>query len=119
MKRVLWISRHEMTREQRADLERVLGDPVELTVWAETVEDVSQLRPAVEAADVVAAVLPPNLLGELVNLAGEKMVLRAVTLRIPLDAVRTLPDGRREREFAYVHQYWEQVLRLRLETRRL
>ena len=119
MKRVLWISRHEMTPEQRADLERALGDSVALSVWADTVEDLSALRPALDAADAVAAVLPVNLLAELLDLAGEKMVLRSVSRRVDEGRFRTLPDGRTEREFSYVHLYWEQVLRLRLETRRL
>lgn len=119
MKQVLWISRHEMTAEQRGDLERVLGGPVELTVWADTVTDLSALRPAVELSDAVAAVLPLDLLAGLLDLAGGKMVLRAVTRRIPSGTFRTLPDGRREQEFTYRHLYWEQVLDLRVETRRL
>ena len=119
MKRVLWISRHEMTPEQRADLERALGDSVTLSVWADTVEDLSALRPAVAAADVVAAVLPANLLSGLLDMAGDKPVLRSVSRRVDAGRVRTLPDGRTEREFAYVHLYWEQVLCLRVETRRL
>ena len=119
MKKVLWISRHEMTPAQRADLERVLGDSVALSVWADTVENLSALRPAVEAADAVAAVLPPNLLSGLLDMAGDKMVLRAVSRRVDAGRVRTLPDGRTEREFSFVHLYWEQVLCLRVETRRL
>ena len=31
----------------------------------------------------------------------------------------TLPDGRREQEFAYVHGGWEQLLRMDVRTRRL
>ncbi|MBR0281322.1 MAG: hypothetical protein IJQ81_06985 [Oscillibacter sp.] len=119
MKRVLWISRHEMTPAQRADLERALGGPVALSVWADTVEDLSALRPAVAEADAVAAVLPLNLLSGLLDLAGDKPVLRSVSRRVDAGRVRTLPDGRMEREFDYVHLYWEQVLRLRMETRRL
>lgn len=119
MKRVLWISRHEMTPEQRADLERALGAPVALSVWADTVEDLSQLRPAVDAADAVAAVLPLHLLSGLLDLAGNKPVLRSVARRVDAGGVRVLPDGRTERDFSYVHLGWEQVLRLRVETRRL
>lgn len=53
MKKVLWISRHEMTQEQRSDLDR------------------------------------------------------------------TLPDGRREQEFVYVHGGWEQLLRMDVRSQRL
>ena len=60
MKKVLWVSRHEMTAEQRADLDRVMGG-AELLPWKETVTDVAQLLPLLEQADAVAAVLPPEL----------------------------------------------------------
>lgn len=59
MKKVLWVSRHEMTAEQRADLDRVMGG-AELLPWKETVTDIAQLLPLLEQADAVAAVLPPS-----------------------------------------------------------
>ena len=70
-------------------------------------------------ADAVAAVLPLHLLSGLLDMAGDKMVLWSVTRRVDAGRVRTLPDGRTEREFSYVHLYWEQALCLRVETRRL
>ena len=33
MKLVLWVSRHEMTPEQKADLDRIMGESVELIVF--------------------------------------------------------------------------------------
>ena len=92
MKKVLWVSRHEMTAEQRADLDRVMGG---------------------------AELLPPELLAKLLTLAGNKPVLRAVSERRATGCIRTLPDGRREQEFAYVHAGWEQLLRMDVRTRRL
>ena len=111
MKKVLWVSRHEMTAEQRADLDRVMGG-AELLPWKETVTDVAQLLPLLEQADAVAAVLPPELLAKLLTLACNKPVLRAVSERRATGCIRTLPDGRREQEFAYVHAGWEQLLRM-------
>ena len=118
MKKVLWVSRHEMTAEQRADLDRVMGG-AELLPWKETVTDVAQLLPLLKQADAVAAVLPPELLAKLLTLAGNKPVLRAVSERRATGCIRTLPDGRREQEFAYVHAGWEQLLRMDVRTRRL
>jgi len=46
-------------------------------------------------------------------------VLRAVSERRATGCIRTLPDGRREQEFAYVHAGWEQLLRMDVRTRRL
>lgn len=118
MKKVLWVSRHEMTAEQRADLDRVMGG-AELLPWKETVTDIAQLLPLLEQADAVAAVLPPELLAKLLTLAGKKPVLRAVSERRATGCIRTLPDGRCEQEFAYVHAGWEQLLRMDVRTRRL
>ena len=118
MKRVLWISRHEMTQPQRGDLERVMGGPVCLLPWRDTVRDVAELAPVLQKADVVAAVLPPELLSGLLDAADGKPVLRAIARREPTGWLRTLPDGRSEPEFAFVHDGWEQVLRIEIRTRR-
>ena len=119
MKRVLWISRHQMTPEQRADLERVLGDAVELHPWRETVENLADLRPELERADAVAAVLPVERLAELLCLAEGRPVLQAAAVRTSTGRMRTLPDGRREPEFSFAHGGWRQILRLELEIRDL
>ena len=119
MKRVLWVSRHQMTQEQRADLERVMGGPVELVCWRDTVGDARELAPALAAADAAAVVLPLELLGQLLPLAGEKPVLQAACARVPTGRMVATPDGREEAEFAFVHQGWRQVIRLELETRAL
>lgn len=119
MKRVLWISRHQMTAEQRSDLERVMGEKVELRPWTATVEDLADLRPEVERADAVAAVLPVELLAELVQVAGDRPVLQTAAVRTPTGGFRTLPDGRREPEFAFAHGGWRQIVKLELEVRDL
>ena len=119
MKRVLWISRHEMTPPQLADLERALGDTVELLLWTKTVESAEELIGPLKKADAAAAVLPAELLAELLRVAGKKPVLLAVSARRATGRTRTLPDGRREEEFVFVHRGWRQLLRLELETRAL
>ena len=119
LKRVLWVSRHEMTPEQMADLERVMGGPVELLPWRDTVREAAKLAPALKEADAAAVVLPLELLGELLPLAGEKPVFQAVSGREATGRTVTTPDGRREQEFAFVHKGWRQILRLEVETRLL
>lgn len=83
MKKVLWVSRHEMTPEQFADLERVMGGLVELISWRDTVQEAAQLAPALKEADA-AAVLPLELLGGLLPLAGERPVLQAMSGLVPI-----------------------------------
>ena len=119
MKKVLWVSRHEMTREQFSDLERALGDSVELVLWRDTVRKAADLAEAVRESDAVAVVLPPEMLGEVLRLAGSRPVLRAVAGREPNGRVVTLPDGRREAEFTFAHKGWEQILRAEFVSRRL
>ena len=119
LKTVLWISRHEMTAAQLTDLERVMGGAVRLLPWRDTVYTLAPLTPLLAECDAVAAVLPPELLQELLRMAGRKPVLRAVSGRRPTGRTSVLPDGRQEPEFAFVHQGWEQILRLEITVRRL
>ncbi len=119
MKTVLWISRHEMTPDQRADLERIMGGEVNLIPWHDTVEDLSCLEPLIARSDAVAAVLPPELLSQLLVLADGKPVLQAVSWRRPAGRSRSVPGGGSEPEFTYVHRCWQQILRLEIETKTL
>lgn len=118
-KAVLWISRHPMSEEQFADLERVMGGKVRLIVWPKTVDDVEQLRPQLEQADAAAAVLPPELLEQLLAMAGDKPVLLATSLRAPTGRWLERPDGQREQEFAFVHAGWKQLLEMKVRTKDL
>lgn len=119
MKTVLWISRHGMTDAQMADLERIMEGPVRLLPWRDTVRDVSALAPAVEEADAVAAVLPLELMARLLRMSGGKPVLQAVSRRLPTGRTQVTPEGGQEPEFAFVHDCWQQVLRLEIETKKL
>lgn len=111
---VLWISRHTMTPEQRSDLERIADGPVELVPWTDTVKEAGVLREAIGQADLIAAVLPVELLAQVFRLANGKPVIQSVSGRIPLPETR---DG--ERQFAFVHQYWQRITRLDWAAQRL
>ncbi|MBE5709926.1 MAG: hypothetical protein EGR51_08555 [Oscillibacter sp.] len=118
-RRVLWVSRHTMTENQRQDLERIMGGPVELDTWSDTVRDVKELRPRLREADAVAAVLPTEKLAELLKIAGKCPVLQAKSARVPTGRFTVQPGGTAEREFAFVHQGWQQILEVRIRTRAL
>lgn len=119
MKQVLWVSRHEMTPDQQADLERIMGGPIRLIPWQDTVWDVAELTPALAQVDAAAVVLPLELLAHLLPLADGKPVFQAESDRVPTGRMVPTPDGRLEPEFAFVHRGWRQIVRLELETRRL
>ena len=117
MKKVLWISRHQMTEEQFADLERVMNDNVKLDVYADSVKNVGELKEPVKNCDAVAAVLPSDLMAGLWKMTGDKMLLEAVSARIPTGRMTELSDGRREKEFAFKHIGWKQIVKYDVESR--
>lgn len=114
MKTVLWVSRHEMDRTQREDLERIMGGPVRLLPWRDTVRDVRELAPALAEADAAAVVLPLDLLAQLLPLAEGKPVLQAVSARKATGRTVLTPSGETEPEFVYVHKGWQRIRRLEL-----
>lgn len=117
MKKVLWISRHQMTEEQFADLERVMNDNVKLDVYADSVRSVEELKEPVKNCDAVAAVLPSDLMAGLWKLTGDKMLLEAVSARVPTGKVTELSDGRKEKEFAFKHMGWKQIVKYDVESK--
>ena len=117
MKKVLWVSRHEMTKDQFQDLERVMGGPVELVLWKNTVKNVKDLAPVLACVDAAAVVLPTEKLAELMQYSQGKPVLQAVAERKLTGSVSILPDGRKEPEITFVHKGWQEILRLEYVTR--
>ena len=108
LKKVLWISRHVMSAEQRGSLERLYGG-FELMWWRENVEDMGALAPAVARADVIAAVLPIHLLAALVAMAPDKPVL------IDLARRTLVPTDGPEAETRFAHGGWQRIRRLEVE----
>lgn len=119
MKKILWISRHYMTREQFSDLERVVGERIELICLDKTLNNMDDLKPYIKQAEVIAAVLPIELYAELLPLAGEKPVLKAISARIPLGSSSILQNGMEEKQYEFSHVCWEQILKCEIITERL
>ena len=65
MKKILWVSRHQMTEEQLDDLKRIYGE-FELVKFDQTVSNVKEIIEAGKNCDILAVVLPPALLADLV-----------------------------------------------------
>lgn len=118
-KKVLWISRHTLTDGQLEDLERALRGPVRVLSWTGTVKDVGDLRPLVGQSDAVAAVLPMEKLAQILSIAGERPVLQAKGDRVPTGRWAVSAEGTPEREFAFVHRGWQQILDIQIRTRPL
>lgn len=119
MKKVLWISRHQMTEDQIADLKRALQDDIDITAYTETVKSIVPLLNYIDDADVICAVLPVSLLAEVKAAVGEKMLLQSVSGRMPTGKWYINDEGKPEKEFKFVHLYWEQIEELVVRTKKI
>lgn len=120
---VLWFSRHEMTADQQSDLRRIYGEDIAVVHKDGTVKSAADVAAlAVETqADVIACVLPPNILAELVNpRVNTRPVIRAIANRVPTgNTVINPATGREETEYCFQHAGWERVLKIEIVTERL
>lgn len=109
-KTVLWISRHSLTPEQTAELERFCAGPFRLIHRTETIGDIGTLADDIAHADVLAAVLPPHLLAQLVSAAAGKPVLMEQSQR------RLVPNAAGEPSVIFTHGGWLRIRQMVLET---
>jgi len=118
--KILWLSRHNMTQEQRSDLERIYGD-VEIISCDKTVASYRDVLEAGKDCDVLAVVLPPAILADLTNPRNNKKpVIRAIAKRVPTGATVFNPATRRnETEYCFEHEAWEKVIKIEVVTERL
>ena len=101
MTKVLWFSRHIMSKEQAGALMIRLGN-TEITQLSKSIQSAQDIAQEIEAHDIIAVVAPPNLLAGVLRIAGEKPVITAKMERT------ILPDGSVEMKFVK----WERVLRV-------
>lgn len=111
---ILWVSRHSMTEEQAADLRRIYG-PYNLLRYPDSVSSAEQIAEMARGCDVIAVVLPYNILVDLIDLIGdEKHIIRSRTKR----RENTKPNGSKDDQ-PYEHLWWERIREARLVTERL
>ena len=113
--KVLWLSRHEMTKSQMEDLERIYGR-VELKKFDQSVKSWKDVVEAGSDCDILAVVLPPAILGDLTNPRNNKKpVIRAKANRIDTGKKVFNPaTGKEETEYVFQHVGWERVLKLQV-----
>ena len=110
MKTILWISRHSLTPEQTAELEQFCGGPFHLRHRSESISEIGAIADDIAHADVLAAVLPPHLLAQLVSTAAGKPVLIAQCQR------RLKPNAAGELSVIFTHGGWLRVRKMVFET---
>ena len=118
--KILWLSRHTMTAEQLADLNRIYGE-VEVKQFDQSVSGWKDVVEQGEDCDVLAVVLPPAILADLTNPRNNtKPVIRAIANRVPTGNMIINPaTGKEEVEFKFEHVGWERVVKVVVETERL
>ena len=106
--RVLWLSRHAATEEQRKELERIFGT-VHIIFRSETVPNGKRVVEIMDEQDIdeLVAVLPVNILAELLRLGIQP--IRAVMERELLD------DGNAVFHF----KHFERLREVKIETEKL
>lgn len=120
MKKILWLSRHKMSDVQLKDLERIYG-AIEVKQVDKTVSNVNEIVVAGADCNILAVVLPPNLLSDLINPKNNtKPVIRAVADRVETgDKVLNPTNGKLESQYKFVHKYWEKVIKIEVITEKL
>lgn len=110
--RILWLSRHDLTPDQMEGLKKIYGQDLTVDHWKDHIDTIDDILPSIEKADAVAAVLPMELLADLVKVCrtSGKDVLVAKAKWAPVPN----PDGG-EPKFAFIHDGWQRVGRLELE----
>lgn len=106
-KKVLWISRHTMTPEQRA----ALGEDVEIVQIDRTLQSAYEVKEEVEDADVVAVVGPIGLQKQFLDIAGDRPVIIAKSDR------EVIPGKNKGEESQVVFHFvkWERLKKIVVE----
>lgn len=119
--KILWLSRHNMTNEQITDLKRIYGDDIEIKHHTDTVNSWKDVVEVGSDCNVLAVVLPPAILADLVNPRNNmKPVIRAIANRVETGNTIVNPaTGKEEKEFKFVHAGWEKIIKIEVITERL
>ena len=119
--KILWLSRHNMTEDQITDLRRIYGNDIEIKHYTNTVNSWKDVVEVGSDCDVLAVVLPPAILADLVNPRNNsKPVIRAIAKRIETGNMIVNPaTNEKEKEFKFVHAGWERVIKIEVITERL
>ena len=118
--RALWLSRHDMTDEQKADLERIYPS-CEIVKLDQTADNVQTLLEWCKGFDVLAAVLPIELLCELMKLKPDGLrVIFARSERVKTEKTVLNPaTGGMDSEYLFRFDGWREIVRLDCEITNL
>lgn len=102
MKKILWFSRHNLTNDQKEDLQNLFGD-IEILQVNKTISHAIELKNEIDQYDVIAVVLPIGLQAELLSICKDKPVLICKSHRLEING-----------KFEFLHAGWEQLKKIEL-----
>lgn len=119
MTKILWVSRHTLTKEQISDLQRIYGE-ISIDQFDATISDVSEITEQ-GYYDVYAVVLTAELISDLMKIIPQgTQVIQAVSERVATGNTLTNPaTGEEEKEYEFRHVCWRRVIKAVFETERL
>jgi hypothetical protein len=112
MKKILWFSRHALTKDQVLGLEKVFGDTVETEMVDATVKAGADVVGFIKGhVDGLAVVLPTQLLAEVF-----KLMPKGTLLLVPRSKRILVKVEGQESQIQFVHDGWEVVDNVVFET---
>lgn len=114
-KKILWLSRHDLTIEQFSDLQRIYGDCdiKKVSVQVESAKDVIACG---SDCDILAVVLPDRVLQGLVKKTSKPIIMSVACRMFTGKYIMNPATGKHEKEYMFRHRYWERIKKFIRET---
>lgn len=103
--KILWVSRHQLTNDQIAGLEKISGAAIEVKTLNKTISSAKEIAEESKDCKYIAVVLPVGLLSELYGLLepGQTILVpRSKRIMIPSE------DGT-ENKVVFAYDGWEVI----------
>jgi len=120
VKNILWVSsERELNEDQIKELKSIYGESININRFDKRISSAKELIDNIEQNDVLAVILPPNIISELVTLT-DKPVIRSKSIRIVTGNKIVNPISLKEEiEHEFSHGYWELVKKVEIKTNKL
>lgn len=113
-KKILWVSRHDLTEEQLSDLKRIYGDDLSVTKMDKTIKSVEDILNEANDFDVLAVVLPIDLIADLFG-KTDKEIITSKSERVLLETtVYNLSTQKQEAQYKFVHKCWNRYKEVKI-----
>lgn len=121
---MLWLSRHYMTIEQRDDLEKIFGSNLRINHCEKQVTSGEEVFNLAKDVSLLGIVSPIHIINEIFQIKRK----RNWPIRVIYSIADRRETGRKiinpandliEKEYAFFHIYWQEILEADIKMRRL